>query len=81
MLNAEEPAERGLDMHKHFSLCGFSVALGIVGCVQTSVAGEPVNDLRQEFEKPLNWRPSFFTGSALALTHLAESEGNRFALE
>ena len=51
MLNAEEPAERGLDMHKHFSLCGFSVALGIVGCVQTSVAGEPVNDLRQEFEK------------------------------
>jgi TPR repeat protein len=25
--------------------------LGIVGCVQTSVAAEPVNDLRQEFEK------------------------------
>jgi predicted aspartyl protease len=42
---------RGLDMHKHLSLCRLCVALGIVGCVQTPVAGEPVNDLRQEFEK------------------------------
>jgi predicted aspartyl protease len=38
-------------MHKHIFLCSLSIALGIVGCVRTSVAGEPVNDLRQEFEK------------------------------
>jgi len=45
-------------MHKHLVpcrlslvLCKLSLALGIVGCLQTSGAGEPVNDLRQEFEK------------------------------
>jgi predicted aspartyl protease len=38
-------------MHWHLSLCRLSVALGIIGCVQVSVAGEPENDVRQEFEK------------------------------
>jgi predicted aspartyl protease len=38
-------------MHRHLSLCGLSVALGIVGFAQASVAGAPDNDLRQEFEK------------------------------
>jgi predicted aspartyl protease len=41
----------GLDMHRQLSLCWLSVALGIVGCAQTSLAGAPNNDVRQEFEK------------------------------
>jgi len=38
-------------MHRHLFRCRLSVALGIVGCAQASVAGAPDNDLRQEFEK------------------------------
>src|SRR6201981_1371273 len=38
-------------MHRHLSLCRLSAALGIIGCVQASVAGEPETDVRQEFEK------------------------------
>src|ERR1700751_3053323 len=38
-------------MHRHLSLCLLSAALGIIGCVQASVAGEPETDVRQEFEK------------------------------
>src|SRR6266566_4761814 len=38
-------------MHRHLFLCRLSVALGIVGCAQASVAGAPDNNLRQEFEK------------------------------
>jgi predicted aspartyl protease len=41
----------GLDMHRHLSLCRLSVALGIVGCAQASLAAAPDNDIRQEFEK------------------------------
>src|SRR5215472_13952746 len=38
-------------MHTHLILCRLSVALGIVGCAQASVAGAPDDDRRQEFEK------------------------------
>jgi len=38
-------------MHRFLSLYGVSLALGIVGCAQASLAGAPDNDIRQEFEK------------------------------
>jgi predicted aspartyl protease len=38
-------------MHRQLFQSGLSVALGIVGYAQASVAGAPDNDLRQEFEK------------------------------
>jgi predicted aspartyl protease len=40
-------------MHRHLFLCRLSVALGIVGCGQASIAGTSDNDFRQEFEKYL----------------------------
>ena len=38
-------------MHRQLFLHRLSIALGIVGCAQASVADTPDNDLRQEFEK------------------------------
>src|SRR5215475_758428 len=38
-------------MHRRLFVCGLSVASGIVGYAQASVAGVSDNDLRQEFEK------------------------------
>jgi predicted aspartyl protease len=38
-------------MHGRLFLCRLSVALGIIGCAQATIAGGPDNDLRQEFEK------------------------------
>jgi predicted aspartyl protease len=38
-------------MHRRLFVCGLSVASGIVGHAQASVAGVSDNDLRQEFEK------------------------------
>jgi hypothetical protein len=43
------PIVRGLNMHRHLFLCRLSVALGIVGCAQASVAGATDNDLRQDY--------------------------------
>jgi hypothetical protein len=42
---------KALDMHRQLFLSGLSVAFGIVGYSQASVAGAPNDDLRQEFEK------------------------------
>src|SRR5215475_108249 len=38
-------------MHRRLFLCGLSVALGIVGYAQASVAGASDDDLRQDFER------------------------------
>jgi predicted aspartyl protease len=64
-------------MHRHLFLCWLSVALGIVGCAQGSVAGTPDNGLRQEFEKYYYGR-GVSENQARARQYLSEAAQNGF---